>query len=87
MASPIEDGKGFATSATYIEADGVVVNAFISEKVGTTKDQMDMMRMGKQQQLKVIICSRTLKVIYNGKSNCSISETSASCPCLDSLVS
>jgi hypothetical protein len=55
------DGQDFekSASATYSPEDDVVgeedaaENPFISEKVGTRKDQMDMMRMGKNPELKV----------------------------------
>lgn len=36
------------------EPEDVAGNAVISEKIGTRKDQYDMMRMGKTQQLKVL---------------------------------
>ena len=56
-----QNGQDFAksASATYLPAEeiagqeDVTENAVISEKVGTRKDQLDMMRMGKTPQLKV----------------------------------
>jgi hypothetical protein len=49
-----------SASATYSPAEEIVgqdedvaENAIISEKVGTRKDQLDMLRMGKTPQLKV----------------------------------
>jgi hypothetical protein len=60
------NGQDFAAksaSATYSPEDDIEIggqddvadNAFISEKIGTKKDRADMMRMGKNPELKVCI--------------------------------
>lgn len=56
-----QNGQDFAKSASVTNSpaeeivgpEDVAENAVISEKVGTRKDQLDMMRMGKTPQLKV----------------------------------
>ena len=59
----MEDNNGQvlakSASATYspeediVEQEDGAENAIVSEKIGTRKDQLDMMRMGKIPQLKV----------------------------------
>jgi hypothetical protein len=54
-------GKAASHTAAAVPAedelasDEIAENALISEKIGTRKDQQDMMRMGKAQQFKVCL--------------------------------
>lgn len=83
-----DDGKNSATTAkaTYspddveiVGQDDVENNEFVSEKSGTRKDQLDMIRMGKSQELKV--CLKASRKISEPKTNNSDSVTLDSGPC------
>lgn len=74
-----EDFARSTTSVPYAAENFVVVaredgedDVLVSEKLGTRKDQMDMVRMGKQQELKVYTHLRFLAMDNGLKTNRSL---------------
>ena len=89
MATLDNGGPGMAktSSFTYQEADTDPEEMGNTERTGTKRDQKDMARLGKQQELNVRMQSEFISTTSNITSNTITSAISAFCPFLDLLVS
>ena len=73
-------GMAKTPEVVYKETEMGVENVGNIEKLGTTTDQMDMARMGKQQELKARDPFESDLVLYKSTTDGGISATSASFP-------